>query len=166
MNPSVYLCGSITKDPKCFGWRDEADSLLSHWPEEDNVIEVRLLEPTFLTVLDPCRGKQQNEWTDDGLEAIDCIYSNGAFVSRDRRDVKGCDVLLCCWWGDPGRQSIGTWMEFGWASAWEKPIVFVDLTEDKYNTKHPFVYKQSEHFGNLEDGCAYIRWLLLGKTHE
>ena len=136
----VYLCGSITTDPRCLEWRER---VCSHFVDSYDV-----------EIVDPCRKKNSDEWTPDGFEAASTVYADGAFLARDRRDIEKCDVLLLCWWGDPGRQSIGTWCEFGWATAIGKPVVFVDLTEDGYNLRHPFVYRQvAAKFRSLEEAC-------------
>ncbi len=142
--PSVYLCGTMNDNPKCIEWRKQATDFLAK---------------AGISVLDPCRKKGQKEWSTNGFEGPGTIYDHGAFVARDDTDIQNCQALLMYWWGEPGRQSVGTWMELGYAKAFGKPMVVVDIT-DTY-LKHPFVYKNSAAmFKDLDSGLKYLDWLL------
>lgn len=140
----VYLCGTMTQDPKCFKWRDTVKDAL---------------KGTGIECLCPTRNKDPKEWSANGFEGKGTIYDNGAYVARDLSDILDSKAILLVWWGEPGRQSIGTWIEMGYALAHRIPIVVVDMTKEY--TKHPFIYKNAAAtFDNLEDGITYLRWLL------
>lgn len=147
MSRSVYLCGSITPDPKCNSWRERA---------------IQQLTESGIKVIDPCRGQDPSEFSKNGLEGIGAIYDNGGYVGRDLKDVLAADLVLCVWWGDPQRQSVGTWFELGWARANGKDVVFVDLTDDESSPrKHPFIYRNSTAvFLSLKNGLRYVEWYL------
>lgn len=147
--PSVYLIGSITRDPVCVEWRREA---------------ARLLQPAGIVILDPCRGKDPREWSPDGMDAKDCIYGDGAFVPRDLLDLRRAWACLFHWPKDPGRQSLGSWMEFGSVAmpydGPRKPVVFSD--PEGHLSRHPFVYRHAAKVTrSLEQACEYVRWLLI-----
>lgn len=143
--PKVYLCGTMTQDPRCSEWRE----LVS-----------KELKAVGIDVLDPSRHKDPKEWSKNGFEGKGTIYDNGAFVARDLEDIQKCDALLMYWWGEPGRQSIGTWMELGYAKAYNRPVCVVDITGEY--VLHPFVYKTAAAcFKALADGVSYIKWLTL-----
>ena len=145
--PLVYLCGTITPNAIHRDWRDAAE-----WELADYGIGC----------LSPVRGKNPADWTPDGLEGKASVaYSNGGFVARDRRDVERCDALLLAFTKDmdPGRQSLGTWCELGWATAWNIPVVvWTDMPEIE---KHPFIYRQAAKVcGTLDEALEYLEFLL------
>lgn len=117
----MYLCGSIVKNPLSMAWRDFVyDELTSR-----NVL-----------VLDPCRGKTVEDLDANGFDCPGPMQGGG-FVYRDLIDIKASQVLLMMWWGDPGRQSIGTWWELGYANALGKTLVIAD--PNYQIADHPFV---------------------------
>ena len=144
--PLVYLSGTITKDPKHLEWRKWAEAVLS---EHD------------IGVLSPVRGKNPEDWTKDGLNGSACTaYSGGAFVFRDRRDLERCNAVLLYFPESPGRQSIGTWAEFGYA-VWGlgKPVVVVSELPEVIG--HPFVYRlAAKVVPTLEEAIDYLVFLL------
>lgn len=154
MTPIVYLCGTITKDPKHLIWRKAATQALA-------VLGVGTLSPV--------RGKEPNDWRPDGLEAIQpTIYSHGGFVPRDLMDLENCDAVLL-YFADPcQRQSIGTWFELGYAVRLGVPVVVVsDLPDVK---EHPFVWRHAARVcQTLNEGLEYLRFLfypeIKGRVH-
>ena len=147
--PLVYLCGTITSDPKYLEWRKDA---------------ARLLLGHGIGSLDPVRGKNPCDWGKDGLvtDKDQVIYANGGFVPRDKRDVMRSDALLLGFWEPPDRQSIGTWCEFGWATAWDIPIVV--CSELPEVVEHPFIWRQAAKVcATLEEGVEYLAFLLSEK---
>lgn len=142
--PLVYLCGTITPDPKYLNWRVEATERL-------HALDIK--------VLNPVRWKNPEDWTADGLEGTsDVPYSEGGFVARDQLDIERADALLLRFMDEPGRQSIGTWTEFGMAVEQRKMIVVVsDLPTV---VKHPFVYKLATRVvATLDEGVRYLDFL-------
>ena len=143
---TVYLCGTVTPDPKHLQWRDQV---------------VERFAETNIMPLSPVRGKDPKNWTKDGLEGVgDVPYSDGGFVPRDMYDVRRADALLVYFMEAPERQSLGTWIEFGWADAWGKPIVVCSTLNEVI--KHPFIYKRAcRVVSDLESACDYLEFLLM-----
>ena len=145
-SPTVYLCGTITPDPKHLEWRETAEASL---------------ERLGIDVISPIRGKDPSDWTRDGEESnTSTIYDKGGFYARDRRDVQRCDAILLAFpsWMAPERQSIGTWKELGWADAWDIPVVvWTDMDEI---AKHPFVWKQAARIcPTFNEAIEYLAFL-------
>ncbi len=148
MRPVVYLCGTITPNSVHLDWRKKAEEELAGY---------------CIDVLNPTRGKDPTDWTLDGTDsAEDTPYACGGFVPRDRRDLRRADAVLLVFRTDSkvARQSVGTWCELGWATAWDIPVVVVtDLPEV---AKHPFVWRQAAKVcGTLDEGLEYLEFLLL-----
>ena len=146
--PLVYLCGTITTDPVHLDWREEAE---------------RKLAPHGIGVLSPIRGKDPKDWKADGTDAIRPVpYANGGFLPRDKRDVRErSDAVLIFFPASaaPDRQSIGTWSEFGWATAWDIPVVVAsDIPEV---TGHPCIWRQAAQVTEtLDQAIEYLVFLL------
>ena len=145
MNPLVYLCGTITQNPKHLEWRKQATAMLADYG---------------IDTLNPVRGKNPSDWRKDGLDSVNTPYAKGGFVPRDRMDVLlRCDALLLGFWEPLDRQSIGTWWEAGWADSKGKPIVV--CSELPEVVEHPFVWRQAAKVcATLEDGVEYLAFLL------
>jgi len=78
--PLVYLCGTITQDPKHLEWRKQATAMLADYG---------------IDTLNPVRGKNPSDWRKDGLDSVNTPYAKGGFVPQDRMDVLlRCDALL------------------------------------------------------------------------
>lgn len=81
-------------------------------------------------------------------------------VGRDRFDVQNCDVVLVNLLNAP-RVSIGTMVEFGWANAWDKPIVTVMEENDPYHD-HLFVHQLSTYVTpTLDTGLEMVKNMLI-----
>ena len=145
--PLVYLCGTITPDPVHLAWREEAEERL---------------DKLGVGVVSPVRGKDPRDWTLDGTDsARPTTYANGGFVPRDRRDLERCDAVLLYFMADgaPDRQSIGTWVELGWANILDVPVVIV--TDMKEVSGHPFVWRSAAKVcETLDEGLEYLAFLL------
>ena len=143
--PTVYLSGTITTDPKYIKWRHYAVDKLGYHGIEG---------------ISPLRGKTPTDWAADGLSAKNgVIYDKGSFVARDRRDVERCDAMLLFFAEAPDRQSIGTWVELGWAIILNKPVVVCSTLPEV--VKHPFVWKHAAKVcDDLDEGIAYTQFLL------
>lgn len=146
-SPLVYLCGTITPDLVHLEWREYAEQKLA---EEG------------IGVLSPVRGKDPRDWTMDGQDSVrKTHYAHGGFVPRDRRDIERCDAMLLHFMaeGDPDRQSIGTWVELGWAIELGTPVVVA--TDMDAVATHPFVYRHAAKVcGTLDDALGYLTFLL------
>ncbi len=144
----VYMCGTISKNDEHQDWREVVSRTLTtggHIP------------------LDPMRGKNVNDISEDGLTSQ--VIPGPLFVSRDFMDIKKTDVILCVFWRGFTRQSIGTWMELGAAALLGKPIVVV--TNDPDVVSHPFILRfGSLTVGTIEEGLGALAWLGIGSEFE
>ena len=143
--PKVYLCGTITQDPKHLEWRKRAE------------IDLTACD---IGTINPVRGKSPSDWRKDGLDSIQpTIYDNGGFVPRDERDVRRCDAMLVCFKDKGDRQSIGTWVEVGWAQMLNIPFVIVSTLPEV--VKHPFISRKAARVcDTLDDAITYLKFLL------
>jgi len=114
---SVYLAGPITGltyGKARHGWREEFALML---PE--HIIPVSpMRDKDTLIGVDEMRG-------DPYMYLNDALYAPSGVITRDRNDVRTCDVVVACFLGAIDRPSIGTAVEFGWADAYRKPLVMV-----------------------------------------
>jgi nucleoside 2-deoxyribosyltransferase len=117
----VYLAGPITgltHDEARDGWRREFASLL----------------PEHIHCNSPMRGKEMLR--DFGVLTSGKGYPNGAMTSsagitcRDFNDVRTCDAMIACFLESEGRVSAGTFMEYGFAHALQKPIIGIGSPDD------------------------------------
>lgn len=149
MKPSCYLAGPITGllyngDT---GWRNVATTLLA--PE----IEVR----------DPMRGSR---YLDNGtpIPATQVQHSSLVMATdkgicvRDKRDCITADAILAVFPDGTGA-SVGTSIEFGWADAFQIPIVGV-ASKDNIHRVHPMSGTMVLWVDTLEQGCQVIRSIL------
>lgn len=146
----VYLCGPIaglTAD-EAFSWREIAADML----------EMRY----GLRAISPMRGKQvlrsKGVLGSGGHGEVDPLLTEHAIFKRDRNDVRTCDAMLANFINSP-KVSIGSMVEFGWADAWNKPIVCV--TDSKHD--HLFIREASTAcFPDLEAAVDAIGTILGG----
>ena len=82
------------------------------------------------------------------------MSTDGAIVSRDRSDLRRCDVVLMDLRG-ADKISLGTAVELGWADAWRKPVVMVI---DKGNVHdHPFTrHLRAAVTDDLDEGIEMV----------
>lgn len=115
----VYLAGPVaglSYEHSRNGWRADFSDLL----------------PPFIQVISPMRGKDSlkdikvlGKSTDNPTYPTDDpITSNSGILGQDFNDIQRCDAMVACFLG-AGIVSIGTCVEFGWASALRKPIIIV-----------------------------------------
>jgi nucleoside 2-deoxyribosyltransferase len=144
--PAVYLCGPIVQDIKLSNaWRVEA---------------AKQLNPSGIITLDPCRGKDWSEVHSSGMDTTNHLFTNGRFVHRDLSDIRRSSAVLFNWPCEPGRQSIGTFMEIGYAVARGIPVVAV-CAESSTPARHPFITELCvSPFALLDDACDYLIALL------
>jgi nucleoside 2-deoxyribosyltransferase len=112
----VYLCGPIsglTVDDATYGWRQQA---------------IHALAARNIETVSPMRGKAgllpNGPLSSGQYPPSHPMVADKAVLKRDRNDVLTCDAVLACFIGAP-RVSIGSMIEFGWADAWNKPVVAV-----------------------------------------
>lgn len=124
---TVYLAGTITgltHNEARFGWRREFAILMEPY------------EHIFCS--SPMRGKEMLKdfgvLTSGAGYPDDAMTTPAGIVTRDRNDVKLCSVMVACFLESKGISG-GTFIEFGWADRYDKPIVVVGPVDDP-NVKH------------------------------
>ncbi len=118
---TVYLAGPVTGltyDKARYGWRKKFESLL----------------PDHIHCSSPMRGKEMLE--DFGVLTAGSGYPRNAMLTpagittRDFNDVKNCDLMIACFLEANGKLSGGTFMEYGFAHAFQIPILGIGLASD------------------------------------
>jgi len=145
MNPKVYLCGTITNDRRHLDWRKYIADALAEYN---------------IGSLSPVRGKDPPCWRQEDVAGA--VYDNGAFVARDYRDIQNSDALFVMFTKKEHvkRQSLGTWMELGYAKAMDIPVVIV--TDIEEIADHPFIKDVAARIcKTVDEGIAYTAWLLM-----
>lgn len=144
----LYLAGPIKgrSYEEAIKWRDEA---------------TRQLQPAGIICLSPMRWRPELS----GSERITDDYKNNpmlerkGIVTRDRFDVKRSHALLVNFLGAE-KCSPGTPIEYGWANAWDKPIITVmERTGNPYD--HGFIRELSGYcVETLDEGIEIARKIL------
>jgi len=123
---TIYLAGPITgltHDEARWGWRQEFARLM----------------PEHILCSSPMRGKEMLK--DFGILTSgkgypdDAMTSSAGITSRDFNDVRTCDAMIACFLESSGGISGGTFMEYGFAHALQKPIIGIGSADDP-NLQH------------------------------
>ncbi len=147
MSKLVYLAGPIdgTTYGECTSWREYA---------------IKKLAEDGITGLSPMRAKDFLKHHPKLVDGISdhVLVSDAGITTRDRWDVKRADAILFNLLG-ARKVSIGTMFEYGWASAYDKPIITV-MEKSGNVHEHAMVRRVSGYrIGTLEDGLAIARAL-------
>lgn len=136
----VYLAGTITRDPKHLGWREELAARF---------------ERLGHTALSPMRGKDAKDLDALGLTSA---VPTSLFVERDLQDIATCDVIFMAYHKDCPRQSVGTWAELGIATTLGKPVIL--WTDDPVVAAHPFVKQLTAYCtDSMELAFKAVLWM-------
>lgn len=146
MKPRVYLSGPISDllYADAVAWRKEAAGML---------------EP-YIDAFSPMRGKELLRNAGVINDAETAKHTNAfqlrprGIVTRDRNDVRTCDMMLVYLPRTTKRVSIGTCVELGWADAWRKPIVTVLEKPSLYD--HIFVTELSGWVVESLEEAVYV----------
>ena len=147
MSKLVYLAGPVsgcTYDG-CVSWREYA---------------INQLAVDKISGLSPMRGKAFLIDHQNGIGGTDDnpLTSDSGITVRDMWDVRRCDAVLFNLIGAK-KVSIGTMVEYGWASAFNKPIVAAMEKQGNIH-EHPMVRELSNfRVDTLESGLAIVRSL-------
>jgi nucleoside 2-deoxyribosyltransferase len=115
MKPKAYLAGPITglTFGECTDWREYTK---------------KELDKAGIIGVSPMRAKEYLVSVGKITALCDHydnpLSSNKGIVTRDRFDVRTCDVVLANFLGAK-KSSPGTPIEFGWADAFDVPVVMV-----------------------------------------
>lgn len=148
MSKKVYLAGPIKglSYDDCTNWREDA---------------IRKLAEVGIDGISPMRFKEilsREKVMGDHYEHVLCCDSG--IGTRDNYDVKTCDVFLANLLGAK-KVTIGTMIEFGWASADGKPIVTAIEREGNVHD-HPIVrHLTGFRVNSLEKAIDVVKAILL-----
>ncbi len=147
MSKLVYLAGPIDgcTYETCTGWREYA---------------IKELELDGITGLSPMRAKEflkEHPKLIDGISGH-VLTSDSGITARDMWDVRRSDAILFNLL-EAEKVSIGTMVEYGWASAFNKPIVTI-IEREKNVHEHSMVRRLSGYrVETLEEGLSVVRAL-------
>jgi len=151
MGKLVYLAGPIDGlgYEECTNWREDTIGKLS----KDGI-----------TGLSPMRTKEflkgHPKLVDGGYEHV--LTSDSGITTRDMWDVRRSDAVLFNLL-DSKKVSIGTMIEYGWASAFNKPIVTVmeDRESERMNVHEHLMIRRLSGYRveTLEEGLDVVRAL-------
>lgn len=143
----IYLCGTISTDPRTHSWRGalaERIRLAGHVP------------------LNPMRYQNPETFSADGLS--DASTPSSFFWKVDKGDLLRADVLVLVFWKGLKRQSIGTWAELGIASTRGIPILVV--TDDPNVRDHPAIQQEAAIvIETVTEAWEWLRKLLVDGDH-
>lgn len=150
----IYLAGPITglSYGDTTDWRKSATAYLREFN---------------LSAVCPMRGKsylQHEKHIADSYDSADKMLSSKHAISiRDKWDVQTCDAVLMNLLGAT-KVSIGTMVELGWATAWNKPVIIV-MEPGNIHT-HAFTEELSYIVvDNIDTGIAVIATLFAGSDY-
>jgi len=147
MSKLVYLAGPIDglNYESCTNWREYA---------------IAELKKDGITGLSPMRAK---EFLKEHLRIVDLVSehilaSDSGVTARDKWDVMRSDAVLFNLL-EAEKISIGTMVEYGWASAFDKPIVTVMEKQSNVH-EHLMVRRLSAYrVETLEEGLTVVKAL-------
>ena len=141
MQKTCYLGGTITDDPLTWEWR---------------ATSTKYLEDRDIKVLNPLRGIDLKSIGDEGFRATTPMCLS---TLRDWMDLDQSDIVLCNLTFVPERQSIGTFMELGYAVA--NKIPFIVVSNHERIIAHPFITETAvQVLSDLEEALAAVVFIL------
>ena len=150
-NKMIYLAGPITgltAEEARWGWRATFTALM----------------PQHIHSNSPMRGKgflnSLGVLTSGKDYPENALCTPAGIVTRDYNDVKTCDAMVACFLESNGKMSLGTAAEFGYAHAWQKPIIVVGPT-DEINIRHIMLERMAGYRVDTLEEAANIVSLLL-----
>lgn len=151
MNKLVYLAGPIDglNYEICTSWREYT---------------IKELAKDGIKGLSPMRAKEflkHHPQLVDGISE-NVLASDAGLTARDKWDVRRSDAILFNLL-EAKKISIGTMIEYGWASASEKPIISVieKRTAEKKNVHEPPMIRRLTDYRveTLDEGLSVVRAL-------
>lgn len=147
----IYLAGPITgltHDEARYGWR----------------AAFKLLMAEHIHCNSPMRGKDMLKnfgvLTSGEGYPRDAMTSPKGINSRDFNDVKTCDAMVACFLESGGRLSGGTMIEYGYAHAFQKPVICIG-PEDDPNVQHLMAQDiQGWRVDGLDEAATIVNLLL------
>ncbi len=153
---TIYLAGPITgmnHDEARYGWRKEFSDMVDDAGLDHIFCSSPMRGKEFLKGLGTL-GSDQSQYSEHEMA------TSSGITTRDRNDVKTCDLVVACFLESEGRLSGGTFIEYGWADAWRKPIVVIGSKDDP-NVFHLMAEDiRGYHVETLEEALPIIAQLL------
>ena len=149
MTKLVYLAGPISGQSYegCTNWRNYA---------------IEELKKDEITGLSPMRAKEflkQHPRLVDGV-SNHVLTSDAGITTRDMWDVRRSDIIFFNLLGAE-KVSIGTMVEYGWASAFNKPIITIIEKDMKNVHEHPIIRRLTNYrVETIDEGLYVVRSLL------
>jgi len=147
----IYLAGPITgltHDEARHGWRKDFASLMPEHIHCNSPMRGKDMLRSF-GVLTSGKGYPDNAMT-----------SSKGINSRDFNDVKTCDAMIACFLESNGILSGGTMIEYGYAHAFQKPVLCIG-PEDDPNVHHLMAQDiQGWRVDSLEEAANIVSLLL------
>lgn len=148
---TVYLAGPITgltHDEARYGWRKEFASLM----------------PEHVFCNSPMRGKGMlrdfGPLTSGKNYPDNAMTTSEGITCRDFNDVRTSDAMIACFLESEGRLSGGTFMEYGFAHAFQKPIIGIGSPDDP-NLSHLMAQRvMGWRVDTLEEAAIIVTHLL------
>lgn len=128
---TIYLAGPITgltHDEARYGWRAQLRDQLGIMGYDHIFCNSPMRGKEFLSGSGPL-GSDQDMYSDNPMS------TSAGITTRDFNDVKTCDVMVACFLESGGKLSGGTFMEYGFAHALQKPIIGIG-DKDDVNLSH------------------------------
>lgn len=148
----IYLAGSISGlsyEDASLGWRKDISRMFYPTPQIKCYSPMRAKE--FLADVGQLFGSYDEH----------PLSTERGIVTRDRNDVMKCDVMIACFLESQGNVSLGTAIEFGWADAWDKPVIMVAEKDDPHRV-HPMLRRLAGYIvESLEEAAAITKHILL-----
>jgi len=151
MSKLVYLAGPIDglNYERCVAWREYA---------------IEELAKSEITGLSPMRAKEFLKHHPKLVDGVSdhILASDAGLTSRDMWDVRRSDAILFNLLGAE-KISIGTMIEYGWASAFDKPVITIIEKKGKRKKnvhEHPMIRRITDYrVETLDDGLSVVRAL-------
>ncbi len=151
---TIYLAGPISGqsyEEARFGWRKTYAELVHNRPYDHMKCVSPMRADEFLADIDKIEGSYPE---------LHPMATSAGIVTRDHNDVYNCDLMVACFIEDGGRASLGTAVEFGWAMAYNKPIIMI-AGEDNEHRVHPMLKRMAGFIVETLEEAAYLSVKLL-----
>ena len=156
-NKTVYLAGPITGltyEEARFGWREEFADLIDRMGFDHIHLRSPMRGKDFLKVIREALSCSETQYPDNPMG------TSAGITTRDYNDVKTSDAMVACFLESNNVPSLGTAAEYGYAHAWQIPIITVGAPDDP-NVKHVMLKRMSGfRVDTLEEAAIILGYLL------
>lgn len=153
---TIYLAGPITgltHDEARYGWRESLKQLLEIAGHDHIFCNSPMRGKEFLAGAGPL-GSDQDAYSSNAMS------TSAGITTRDFNDVKSSDAMVACFLESGGKLSGGTFMEYGFAHALQKPVIGIGAADD-VNLSHLMAARVLGYrVDTLEEAAVIIGHLL------